>query len=89
MPLNQKFFERLKAGWAYTNNMLAMVNAAIGAMNFYCKNMRMFVLELFQLTRGFISRIWVFWVTMENDPGPFSLVQIDELSARLSAPMAT
>ncbi|KAL6792932.1 hypothetical protein J3E68DRAFT_407766 [Trichoderma sp. SZMC 28012] len=32
----------------YTNNMLAMVNAAIGAMNF----------------RGFISRIWVFWVTM-------------------------
>lgn len=47
--------------------------------------MRMFVLELFQLTRGFISQIWVFWATMENDPGPFSLVQIDELSARLSA----
>lgn len=24
----------LKAGWAYTNNKLAMANAAIGAMNF-------------------------------------------------------
>lgn len=42
--------------------------------------MRMFVLELFQLTRGFMSRIWVFWVTMENDSGPFSLIQIDELA---------